>query len=242
MTLAVISNSSGVNSPKGSGVGAWVLSGVSGMFKVSLWRRGETGNLTSTNPSVFRVTRSNSPVTQQTDATKAEIKRVETLELMKEARALADKNNLEDALNKAVKARNMLEDIDLKKPNSVIETLKQELDEMVKFLQSEETYKNKGRSFACCSETCHDRQRFASRGKDENIRPYATPRMDTYFEQAKEFEKDPSKPLPTAADDEKQELLADPLAGIAPSLSHYLEVAIDALKNIQRIVNQRPKV
>lgn len=201
--------------------------------------RGETGNPTSTNPVLFRVIRSSTPVTKQTDATKAEIKRVEIIELMKEARALADQNNLEEALNKAIQARNMLEDLDLQKPNPVIETLKFELDEMVKFLQTEETYKNKGRSFTYSSETSHDRQRFASRGDVEKIRPYAIPRMDKYRDQAKEFEKDPTKPIPTAAEDEKQEVAADPLAAIAPSLSHYLEVAIDALKNINKIVNQR---
>ena len=176
---------------------------------------------------------------KQSDATKAEIKRVEIVELMKEARTLADENNMDNALDDAVKAQNVLGDLDLQKPNPVIETLKLEVDEMVKFMQTEETYKNKGRSFTYSSETSHQRQRFASRGDVEKIRCFAIPRMDTYLEQAKEFEKDPSKPLPTAADDEKKELAADPLGAIAPSLSHYLAVAIDALKNIQKIVDQK---
>ncbi|CAO2833624.1 unnamed protein product [Amaranthus hypochondriacus] len=208
-------------------------------LEISCTYRADSGNLTSTNPAVFRVTRSKTPVTKQSDAAKAEIQRVEIVEIMKEARNLADQNKFDEALDKAVEAQNLLDDFDLKKPNQVIETLKLEVNEMVKFLQSEETYKAKGRSFTYSSETSHDRQRFASRGDVEKIRPFAIPRMDDYLEQAKAFEKDPTKPVPTAAEDEKKELAADPLGAVSPSISYYLAIAIDALQNIKKIVDQK---
>lgn len=209
-------------------------------LEISCSYRGESGNLTKTNPQKFRVKRSTTPKMKLSDATKAEIKRVEIVELMKDARTLADQNNLEEALDKIEEGKTLLNDLVLQKPNPVIETLKYELDEMSKFFQNEDAYENKGRSFSYSSETSHDRQRFASRGDVEKMRCYATPRMDTYLEQAKKFEEDPRQPVPTAAEDEKQELAADPLATVSPTFDYYLQIAIEALKSIQKVVNQKP--
>ncbi|XP_021755645.1 uncharacterized protein LOC110720875 [Chenopodium quinoa] len=205
--------------------------------------RAESGNSTQTNPVKFRVKRCIAPKMKQTDATKAEIKRVEIVELMKEARTLAEAKNMDAALDKVVEGQNSLGHVVVEALNEeskmVIETLKYEVDEMVKFMQTNETYENKGRCFTYSSEISHDRQRFASRGDVEKIRSYATPRMETCFEQAKEFEKDPSKPVPTVVEDERTEIAADPLATVAPSLDYYLQIAIDALKNLQKVINYK---
>ncbi|KAI8011423.1 putative alpha-mannosidase [Camellia lanceoleosa] len=58
---------------------------------------------------------------------------------------------------------------------------------------------------------------------------FATPRLDAYLEQAKSFDEDPSKPLPSVDEDEKQELTADPLASIVGALSYYIQTTIHIL-------------
>lgn len=194
-----------------------------------------------TNTVGFRVRRLKNATIMQSDATKAEIKRVEIVELMKKARTLADDNKLGEALNLAMEGRNSLDDLQLENPNPVIETLKIELDEMIKFFQNKDFYDKIGRPYTCSSETSHDRQRFAARGRNAgNILCYATPRQKTCIDQAAEFKKDPSQPVPSVAEDEKKEFQADPLGNIAPSIDHFLNIAIEALKNIQRIINQKP--
>lgn len=72
----------------------------------------------------------------------------------------------------------------------------------------------------------------------DKLRLFATPRMDAYLEQAKSFDEDPSKPLPTVEDDVKKELAADPLASIAGPLGYYLQAAIQALKSLEKIINK----
>lgn len=67
---------------------------------------------------------------------------------------------------------------------------------------------------------------------------FATPRMDAYVEQAKSFDEDPRKPLPSVDEDEKQELAADPLAPIVGALSYYIQTAIRSLKSIDNILNK----
>ncbi|KAF2307505.1 hypothetical protein GH714_029228 [Hevea brasiliensis] len=90
-------------------------------------------------------------------------------------------------------------------------------------------YEKQGVLFALSSETSHDRQRFAARGDVESLRLFATPRMDKYLKQAKSFDEDPSKPLPSVDEDEKEELAANPLAPIAGAISFYLQLAMKPL-------------
>ncbi|THG11850.1 hypothetical protein TEA_000405 [Camellia sinensis var. sinensis] len=67
-----------------------------------------------------------------------------------------------------------------------------------RLMKSQEIYEKQGRPFALSSETSHNRQRYAAKGDDvEKLRMFATPRMDAYLEQAKSFDEDPSKTLPS---------------------------------------------
>ena len=76
-------------------------------------------------------------------------------------------------------------------------------------METDALYKAQGRPYALSSETSHGRQRYAARGGDEgDVRLYATPRMDVYRQQAKNFEKDPTAPVPIADEDVKQEVAA----------------------------------
>ncbi|KAG5542279.1 hypothetical protein RHGRI_021969 [Rhododendron griersonianum] len=190
------------------------------------------------NPIVANITRIGTSVEPEREEVMIEENRVRTAQMMKEARVMADEKKLEDAQEKLVEAENLLEDVVDDQSNPLIEMLKSELQQLLKLMQSQDIYEKKGRSFALSSETSHNRQRFATRGDVENLRLFATPRMDTYLEQAKSFDEDPSKPLPTVDDDVKQELAADPLASIVGPISYYIQMAIQSLKSIDDILNR----
>lgn len=162
--------------------------------------------------------------------------RVEATKMMKEAREMADNNNMKGAKNKIVTAQNMLEDVDIEGSVKILEMLKQELDQFMAYLQSPELYKTHGRAFALSSELSHDRQRFAARGDMEKPGAFSTPRMEAYQEQAKSFDKDPTKPVPTVEEDQKKDIAADPLGPIIRPLTVYLQRAIQALQSIQTIL------
>ncbi|KAF4397152.1 hypothetical protein G4B88_008998 [Cannabis sativa] len=160
---------------------------------------------------------------------------------MKEARSMANDKRLEEARDKIVDAQNMLEDgvafVDESSPNySMVEMLRFELQQLSRLMKSEDIYEKQGRPFLLSSETSHDRQRFASRGDVDRMRLFATPRMNSYLEQAKAFDEDPTKPLPNADDDLKKELEADPLGPIVGALSYYIQSAIQSLQAIDNII------
>ncbi|XP_030508601.2 probable E3 ubiquitin-protein ligase EDA40 [Cannabis sativa] len=160
---------------------------------------------------------------------------------MKEARSMANDKRLEEARDKIVDAQNMLEDgvafVDESSPNySMVEMLRFELQQLSRLMKSEDIYEKQGRPFLLSSETSHDRQRFASRGDVDRMRLFATPRMNSYLEQAKAFDEDPTKPLPNADDDLKEELEADPLGPIVGALSYYIQSAIQSLQAIDNII------
>lgn len=156
------------------------------------------------------------------------------------ARTLADDKNLDEARDKLVEAQNALEDI-LDQANPMVGMLKKELQHLMDFMESQELYEAEGRPYALASESSHARQRFAARGDVESVRLFATPRMDTYLEQAKEFAKDPSKPLPTAEEDTKEEVKANPMAAIVGPLSFYIQSAVQALQAIEKIITASAK-
>ena len=190
------------------------------------------------NPIIVDITRTGRSAEQpEKEEVVIEENRLRTAQMMKEARVMADDKKLEDAKDKLVEAENMLEDVTAD-PNPLIEMLKTELQQLLRLMKSQEMYEKIGRPFALSSETCHERQRFAARGDDmEKVRLFATPRMDAYLEQAKAFDEDPSKPLPSEKDDVKEELAADPLGPIAGALSYYIQTAIQALQSIDKIIN-----
>lgn len=190
------------------------------------------------SPPVFAsVKRTGRFIEQEEEEVMVEGSRLKTAEMMKKARQMADNNKLNDAKNVLVDAQSMLEDVEVNDVNPLLEMLKEEVDQLMGFMQSADMYKNHGRPFALSSELSHDRQRFAARGGDmDKFRMFATPRMDLYKEQAKEFDKNPTKPVPTVEDDVKQEIAADPLSPIIGPLTFYLQQAILALQSIETIL------
>ncbi|CAL5334700.1 unnamed protein product [Camellia sinensis] len=138
--------------------------------------------------------------------------RLRTAQMIKESRIMADDKKLDGALEKLVEAQSLQENMVNDESNPLIGMLKSELRQMSKLMKPQEIYEKQGRPFALSSETSHDRQRFAARGDDpKELRLFATPRMDEYLEQAKSFDEDPRKPLPSVDEDEKEELEDEPL-------------------------------
>ncbi|KAJ9189337.1 hypothetical protein P3X46_000645 [Hevea brasiliensis] len=189
------------------------------------------------NPAILTVRRTGKAADQQERSeVKNEETRLLTASMMKEARVMADSNKLDDARDKLVEAQNSLEDVD-DESNPLIEMLRFELQQFLKLMKSQEIYDKQGRPFALSCEISHDRQRFAARGDIECLRLFATPCMDKYLEQAKSFDEDPSKPLPSVDDDVKEELAANPLAPIAGAISFYIQSANQSLQAIEKIIN-----
>ncbi|KAL7264965.1 hypothetical protein ACSBR1_002842 [Camellia fascicularis] len=158
--------------------------------------------------------------------------RLRTAQMIKESRIMADDKKLDGALEKLVEAQSFLENMVNDESNPLIGMLKSELQQMSRLVKQQEIYENQGRPFALSSETSHNRQRFAARGDDpKELRLFATPRMDEYLEQAKSFDEDPRKPLPSVDEDEKQERAAEPLPPMVGGLRYYIHKAIRSFFN-----------
>ncbi|CAL5337299.1 unnamed protein product [Camellia sinensis] len=198
------------------------------------------GKLFDANPIILTVSRTGrTSVEPEREEVMMEENRLRTAQMMKEARVMADDQKLGNARDKLVEAQNLLEDVVNDESNPLIEMLKSELQQIKRLMKSQEIYEKQGRTYALSSETSHNRQRYAARGDDvEKVRMFSTPRMDAYLEQAKSFDEDPSKPLPSVDEDEKQELAADPLAPIVGALSYYIQTAIQSLQSIDNILNK----
>ena len=168
----------------------------------------------------------------------AEIARRNHAEAIRQARLLADDGLLDDARSKLVEAQKALDSIVLDDGRKLVTSLRAELAQLTKLMATKEIYEAQGRPYALASETSHGRQRYSARGGDEDgdVRLFATPRMDTYREQARNFEKDPTAPVPTADEDVKQEVLANPISAVSTELAYYLRRAIEALQAIEKIV------
>jgi uncharacterized protein YegL len=180
---------------------------------------------------------SKEPTSSKARAVLAEMARRQHAEAIGEARVLADEKNLDEARYKLADAQNALEDIVLDDGQKLVGMLRAELLQLLELMESQDLYEAKGRPYALASETSHGRQRYAARGGDmDAVRLFATPRMDAYLEQAKQFEKNPTAPLPSADDDVKQEIAANPLAAISAPLAFYIKAAIQALQQIEKLV------
>jgi len=152
------------------------------------------------------------------------------------ARSLADEKKMNDARDTLVDAQNALEDV-LDQGNPVVGMLRAELKQLLSLMESEELYKEQGRAYSLAAEASHAAQRFAARGDDvDSMRLFATPRMDAYLEQAKQFTENPDVKLPDAEQDTKIETKANPMAAIAGPLAFHIQAAIQALQAIQKIV------
>ncbi|KAF2307506.1 hypothetical protein GH714_029411 [Hevea brasiliensis] len=177
-------------------------------------------------PAILTVCRTRKSADQQERSeVKIEETRLLTASTIKKAREMADINELRNARYMLFESHISLEDADVES-NPLVKMLKSEQQQLLQLMKSQEIYEKQGRPFALSSETSHDRQRFAARGDVESLRLFATPRMDKYLKQAKSFDEDPSKPLPSVDEDEKEELAANPLAPIAGAISFYLQLAM----------------
>ncbi|CAL4984304.1 unnamed protein product [Urochloa decumbens] len=134
----------------------------------------------------------------------AEVARRQHADSIKAAMEKADRDNLEDARNILVEALKALERL----ADPMVDMLRKELHKLLELFKSKAIYERQGRPAAISSLASHDRQRFTARGDAEDIRIFATQRMDTYLEQAKQ---DDDRPIPTAAaDDDKEEPEPEP--------------------------------
>ncbi|KAF7008911.1 hypothetical protein CFC21_023560 [Triticum aestivum] len=168
----------------------------------------------------------------------AELARRRQAQAIRDAMALAEAGDLDGARYKLVEAQNALEDLVLDDGQKLIDSLRAELAQLIKLMATKELYEAQGRPYALASDTSHARQRYADRGDETDaVRLFATARMDTYLKQAKQFDSDPTKPLPSAADDVKEEIAANPMAAFSSELAVYLQKAIEALQAIEKMIN-----
>ncbi|RLN00270.1 uncharacterized protein C2845_PM06G12470 [Panicum miliaceum] len=194
-------------------------------------------------PQVIQILRTPSPsqapgASSKARQVQAEIVRRQHADAIRQARLLADANELKEARYKLVDAQNALDDIVLDDGEKLVDSLRTELLQLIALMDTEELYKAQGKPYALASETSHGRQRYAARdgGNVDGVRLFATPRMDTYLEQAKNFEKDPTAPVPSADEDVKQEIIANPLSSISTELALALRNAIEALQGIEKMM------
>ncbi|XP_066333694.1 uncharacterized protein [Miscanthus floridulus] len=136
----------------------------------------------------------------------AEVVRLKHADSIKAAMDKAEGDKLEDARNILAEALKALERLVV---DPMVDMLRKELQKLMELFKGKEIYQRQGRPAAISSLASHDRQRFTARGDAEDIRIFATQRMDTYLEQAKQ---DDNKPIPTAADDIMEELEPEPEA------------------------------
>ncbi|CAN6363010.1 unnamed protein product [Urochloa humidicola] len=135
---------------------------------------------------------------------RSEVARREHANSIKAAMEKADGDKLEDARNILVEALKALERLTDADP--MVDMLRKELHKLLELFKSKAIYERQGRPAAIASLASHDRQRFTARGDAEDIRIFATRRMDTYLEQAKQDDDD--RPIP--ADDVKEEPEPEP--------------------------------
>ncbi|KAL7248033.1 hypothetical protein ACSBR2_002851 [Camellia fascicularis] len=192
------------------------------------------GKLFDASPIILTISRTGrTSVEPERKEVMMEENRLRTAQMIKESRVMADDKKLDGALEKLAEAQSLLENVvNDESNNPLTEMLKSELQQMSRLMKPQEIYEKQGRPFALSLETSHNRQRFAARGDDpKELRLFATPRMDAYLEQAKSFDEDPRKPLPSVDEDEKQELAAEPLVPMVGALSYYIQTAIQSFFN-----------
>ncbi|KAL5220444.1 hypothetical protein ABZP36_025157 [Zizania latifolia] len=129
-----------------------------------------------------------------------ELARRQHADLIRAARAMAEGKNMENARDKLDEALKALED-KLDQTNPIGDMLREENRELRRLMEKQNLYDKEGRPYAASSLASHDRQRFTTRGDTDSVRLFATPRMDTYLKQAKQFDENPQVPVPSAAED-----------------------------------------
>jgi hypothetical protein len=157
-------------------------------------------------------------------------------DLISKASELAEGGKLGDARGKIMEAQNAVEDILLDDGDRMVNVLRAELRQLKEYMETQTLYDKLGHPYALATIVSHGRQRAAGRGDEQVTSLYVTPRMIAYVKQAKKFEENPEAPVPTANEDVKQEMAANPLAAISAPLGFYLDNAIQALQAIQKII------
>ncbi|CAL4983716.1 unnamed protein product [Urochloa decumbens] len=158
----------------------------------------------------------NAPLPVQT-----EVARLEHVASIKEAVAKADGGKLEDARNTLRAALEALRRI----VDPVVDMLRRELRKLLELFETEETYRNQGRSAALSSISSHGRQRG---GPDKDTLIFGTPRMITNLEQAKQRD---DMPVPSADQDAQLELEERPgwLQDVLPVALRLLAAVLSLL-------------
>ncbi|CAM0884762.1 unnamed protein product [Alopecurus aequalis] len=164
----------------------------------------------------------------------AEEVRQQVVLAVRAAREHAQKDQLEKARYELHDANKAVDRIMHKDGQKMVRLLRDELVQLIKLMASKELYEEQGRPYALGNETSHGRQRAAG---VEAVCLYDTPRMVTCFQQAKQVQKDPEAPVPTAHEDTMREIAANPLVAFAAILDIYIENAMKALQAIQKIVH-----
>lgn len=159
--------------------------------------------------------------------------RLKMVSTLKEAMGMAGEN-LDEARDKLTDATNSLN-------TPLFDDLRVDLQNLISLMQDTDTYQKQGLVYALSSETSHDRQRYAARGNVNELRLFATERMNQYLKQANEFDEDSSILLPSVDEDDKKDLAANPLAPISGPISSYIKAAIQALQSIERLINNGAK-
>ncbi|PON44995.1 LOW QUALITY PROTEIN: von Willebrand factor, type A [Parasponia andersonii] len=192
------------------------------------------GKLFPAEPLSVPINRTKKYVKREIYELMIEEKRCQTAMITKAIEAAED-NKLEVAKKKINKAQTLVYKVDF--PNPLIEMLKFEIQQLLRLLKTEHTYKAHGHSLALSFETSYNRQRYATRG-DAGVRLYSTPHIDKYLNKAKLFEENPNNPLPTEDKDEKEELATDPFGPIARAFSYHIQTAIRSVVAIDNIINK----
>ncbi|KAK1613722.1 hypothetical protein QYE76_019239 [Lolium multiflorum] len=136
---------------------------------------------------------------QQPTEVKTELARRDHADLIGEVSTM-DPAGARDKLEGGRKALDNLDE-----SNPMVGIWKTESEQLRKLTEPPELYETQGRPYARSTKTSHDLQRMASRGDVQDVRPFATPLMDKYLEQAKKFQEDPNMPLPSLDDDVRDE-------------------------------------
>ncbi|XP_050377522.1 probable E3 ubiquitin-protein ligase WAVH2 [Argentina anserina] len=153
-----------------------------------------------TNKIISNVTRVAGSSEAEREEVLAEEKRIGTASSMKEARLLADAKKLEEARKKLQDAKTKLS---VKEVDAI---LRAQLDQLLVFMVSQETYDKQGRAFALAVEASHDSQRAQPlpNADPSKVGMFTTPLMDLFMQQAMLFDQNPTGyRVPTEEEDKK---------------------------------------
>ncbi|KAI3868471.1 hypothetical protein MKX03_035644 [Papaver bracteatum] len=169
------------------------------LFKIAYEYRVSGKDTLKSGTQSIHVTRKDISAVEENGEVLAEERRLRTASLMKEAKSLADKKELEEARAKLVDAKKKLSESDA--------TLIAQLDQLFHIMVSQETYDKKGRAFVLALEASHEAQRATTFTGDNafKVRVFNTPLMDQFIEQAGYFNENPDEyKVPTEEEDRQK--------------------------------------